>query len=82
MHTNSKEDIAEKLGFANEFSDFRDLKMFNPWFGLEHKTLRQLYSTPLRIGETIERAHLKILVMRVLRQFMVPCVKSYACSNA
>ena len=57
MHTNSKEDIAEKLGFANEFSDFRDLKMFNPWFGLEHKTLRQLYSTPLiRIQKDIKDA--------------------------
>ena len=66
MHTNSKEDIAEKLGFANEFSDFRDLKMFNPWFGLEHKTLRQLYSTPLRIGETIELKY----------PFMVPRLNS------
>jgi hypothetical protein len=57
MHTNSKEDIAEKLGFLNEFSDFRDLKMFNPWFGLEHRTLRQLYSTPLiRIPKDIKEA--------------------------
>ena len=57
MHTNSKEDIADKLGFANEFSDFRDLKMFNPWFGLEHRTLRQLYSTPLtRIQKDIKEA--------------------------
>ena len=42
MHTNSKEDIADKLGFANEFFDFRDLKTVNPWFGVEHRTLRQL----------------------------------------
>ena len=55
MHTNSKEDIADKLGFANEFSDFRDFKMFNPWFGLEPRTLRQLYSTPLiRIQKDIK----------------------------
>jgi len=59
MHTNSKEDIAKKLGFANEIShsDFRDLKMFNPWFGLENQTLRQLYSTPLiRIQKDIKEA--------------------------
>ena len=57
MHTNSKEDIAKKLRFSNEFSDFRDLKMFNPWFGLEHRTLRQLYSTPLiRIQKDIKEA--------------------------
>ena len=46
MHTNSKEDIAKKLGFANEIShsDFRDLKMFNPWFGLENQSfIRSMY---------------------------------------
>lgn len=57
MHTNSKEDIADYLGFANEHSDFRNLKMFNPWFGLEHRTLRQLYSAPLiRIPKVIDEA--------------------------
>lgn len=47
MHTNSKDDIADMLGFANEHYDFRDLKISNPWFGREHETLRQIYSTPL-----------------------------------
>ena len=57
MHTNSKEDIADKLGFANEFFDFRDLKTVNPWFGVEHRTLRQLYSSPLiRIHNDIKKA--------------------------
>jgi len=57
MHTNSGSNVADMLGFANEHCDHRDLKICNPWFGLEHITLRQLYSRPLfPIHGDIERS--------------------------
>ena len=57
MHTNSGNNVADMLGFANEHCDHRDLKICNPWFGLEHITLRQLYSRPLfPIHGDIERS--------------------------